>query len=282
MDVSEGVGVDGEGIGNAPTIEEVLGRSSFTLYYVDALDSLTRSVVDNYREISGMLMSLGVQGGDIVRANVNANSDRDLYEWVIQRVTKEFRPPVVFMGNLYLGDYFEVKRLFDSGDLKRIFEKGSVEGILETHKEPQETDGSPPIPQLNIFDKSIEVVEIVLDYLNPLSYWRHYSKTPEPPPKPTGQYTDLEVIHTNWYGRNQTRIFRFTENELQRVHPNGSVRAVNKYADINRIYLLDDTRLVLYYTSGSPDWIGAAPEIIKKFLSLLKPATSSSLIYIEK
>jgi len=282
-----------------PCIDDILATSKFTVYHVDVLDNLTKSRIDNYHAICALLTRYGVRDGDIVRANVDSFSDMDLIEYITQRSGGNFKPPVVFMGNEFLGGYHDLCQLHTNGKLKQIIETRQIPHattpfqenlniLLETENLsvplndesiPAEipTVASPesfPIsntqrPQLRTVDTVLEVVETVVDYLNPLSYLRSFTWPTTTRRDET--YTEFDIIHTNWYGRNQRRKLRFCDKDFLRVHPNGLVRATNKYVDISKIHKLDPTRIVIYYsTSGcSPDWIGGTEQDVSSIVTLL-------------
>jgi len=279
-----------------PCIDDILATSKFTVYHVDVLDNLTKSRIDNYHAICALLTRYGVKDSDIVRANVDSFSDMDLIEYISQRSGGNFKPPVVFMGNEFLGGYHDLCQLHTNGKLKQIIETRQIpqtttpfQGNLIILPEPENLsvpaeiptvaspESSPTTnaqpPQLRTVDTVLEVVETVVDYLNPLSYLRSFStwSTTARRDENASTCTEFDIIHTNWYGRNQRRKLRFCDKDFLRVHPNGLVRATIKYVDISKIHKLDPTRIVIYYSTSScsPDWIGGTEQDVSSIITLL-------------
>jgi len=286
-----------------PCIDEVLSHAKWTVYHIDVLDNLTKSRIDNFHAICSVLVSAGVRDSDIVRANVDSYTDMDLIEFITDRSGGNFKPPVVFMGNEFLGGYPEIYQLYNSGKLRQIIEANSphtdytpattdtsiaVPQILPdyihvpatnepplapTYDNPTLTNLEIPKPQLTTLDTALEVVETVVDYLNPMSYWRSFYSLPKPKPiANTNTHIEFDLIHTNWYGRNQRRKFRFCEQELLRIHPSGLIRATHKYNEITKIHKLDPMHLVIYYSTmgTSPDWIGGSDHELAAIIDILQ------------
>jgi hypothetical protein len=89
---------------------------------------------------------------------------------------------------------------------------------------------------------------------------------------------DFDVVHTNWYWRNQKRKFRFYDNEFVRIHPTHmDIRATHKYSTIQSIRRFDATSISISYNdSSSPDWLVAAAEDISAIIEVIRRKSKRS------
>jgi len=60
--------------------------------------------------------------------------------------------------------------------------------------------------------------------------------------------TEIVVIHTNWYYKQQVRILKFYFEEFVRIHPiTKQVKATHKYSQVEKITIRGNTYFVLYF-----------------------------------
>ncbi|KAL6051272.1 hypothetical protein QOT17_019323 [Balamuthia mandrillaris] len=71
---------------------------------------------------------------------------------------------------------------------------------------------------------------------------------------------EIEVMRTNWFWRQQSRMLRFGKETFERIDPKtNETRAIFRYSAIDNISLKDDTNLVIRFTDGTePQYMQAA------------------------
>jgi len=255
------------------SFDDILGKSRFTIYQLDARENMTRSRVDRFFEIRNLLVSGGAKEHEIARLNLSTQADFDLAEYIYKKMNgvTNAKPPFVFYYAHYLGDGDTVQKMFDTGRLQQL-----ISGEISTDTEKFILEGQPPQeekeetdkPQLRLIDNILEVTEALTSYFNPFAWWRSAPKDDNEP------LFCVDVIHTNWYGRNLRRTFKFFPNSYQRVHPNGEVRAIYNYDQVKNIKKKTPATLIIEYEGQSPDWIQASPQDITKIFDQITQRTT--------
>jgi len=262
------------------SFDDILRKSRFTIFHLDARDSLTRSRVDRDYEIRNLLIAAGAQEPEVSRLNLCTNTDIDLVEYISRKMggLNQARPPFVFYYQNYLGDNDTVKRMYDSGKLQELISQKRIEishnnnNNVYVDDDIQNSDPlnsqTEPVTQLRLIDNFLEFGQTISSYFNPFAWWKSYFHIPAEQSQPI---LTVNVVHTNWYGRNQRRTFKFFPETFQRLHPNGDVRAKYGYEEIKNLKLLKPTCLVIEYSTStvSPDWISATSNEISQILKLL-------------
>jgi len=255
------------------SLDDILGKMRFTIYQMDAAENLTRSRVDRFIDISNTLVAAGAERHEISRLNLSTHADADLAEYINSKMNGVInaRPPYVFYYSHYLGDGETVQRMFQTGSLQQLI-SGKIneeEKYSLPEQKPKEEDTK---PQLRLIDNLLDVTESISSYLNPFSWWR----SPDPVVIDQDPILSVDVIHTNWYGRNLRRTFKFYSTYFQRVHPNGHVRATYDYTQVLSINRKDQGIIVIEYPQGiSPDWIQASVIDITRITALIVEKNSS-------
>jgi len=225
---------------------------------MDASDTLTRSRVDRYIDISKTLVAAGAETTDISRLNLSTHADIDLAEYIQSKMNgvSNARPPFVFYYSHYLGDGETLQKMYQTGALQQLI-SGNIDPLPKIESSDQEGNTK---PQMRFIDNILEVTESLSSYLNPFSWWS--TSVPVDISQPI---LSVDVIHTNWYGRNLRRIFKFYPSYYQRVHPNGQVRATYDYSQITSIKRKDQCQMIIEYSEGiSPDWIQSSANDITR------------------
>jgi len=261
------------------SFDDILRKSRFTIFHLDARDSLTRSRVDRDYEIRNLLIAAGAQEPEVSRLNLCTNTDIDLVEYISRKMggLNQARPPFVFYHQNFLGDNDTVKRMYESGKLQELLSQKRIEIThtnnnlyMEDDMQPSGPLNSEPDPptQLRLIDSLLEFRETISSYFNPFAWWRSYFYIPVEKNQPI---LTVNAVHTNWYGRNQRRTFKFYPESFQRMHPNGDVRAKYGYEEIKNMKLLKLTCLVIEYSTSnvSPDWISASSDEISDIIKFL-------------
>eukprot|EP01132_Coremiostelium_polycephalum_P002702 gene2702-3353_t len=79
---------------------------------------------------------------------------------------------------------------------------------------------------------------------------------------------ECEAIRTNWYGRNQIRIYRFTPSEYYRIC-DGTIKATLYYKDIKEVVLTDSKNLIIKIQNGEDQYIQALEKNVKKIIEIV-------------
>jgi len=171
-----------------------------------------------------------------------------------------------FYGKKKIGGYKDLVALSQSGEIKRLLESSE---LSEERKDTYDEEDDDKALQLGVVGRTLEGVETVVSYLNPLSWLRRGSKSAH---SPSNSHLDFDIVHTNWYSRRLRRKLRFLDQVFVRIHPkHGDIRAAHKYSEIDFITMTDSTTLVFNYTTGaSPDWIQCTPHDLPVILNILK------------
>lgn len=226
-------------------------------------------------------MSAGAKDDEIASLNLSTLADIDLAEYIDKKMNgiSNAKPPFVFFYCYYLGDGDSIKKMCEEGSLQKIIVGNITTPYEQVADSPEEeinqtlmNTNQEDKPQLRLIDNILEATEMLTGYINPFAWWRTPAKEDNEP------LFSVDVIHTNWYGRNLRRTFKFYPTFYQRVHPNGQVRAMYNYEQISELKHKNPTTLIIEYKENhSPDWIQSSPQDITKISEHLSPLLTSSI-----
>jgi len=205
--------------------------------------------------------------------NLSTHADVDLAEYIQAKMTgvSNAKPPFVFYYSHYLGDGSVIQEMYQNGRLQNLI-SGNIVQDLSTQDKSSDFPiviTSDPIPQLRFIDSILQVGESVASYLNPFTWWSSSA-----PMNKDMLLLTVDVIHTNWYGRNLNRTFTFYENYFQRIHPNGQIRANHYYNQVHSLTRKGHLLVIEYNEGISPDWIQATSNQIKDIIDLIEKRKS--------
>jgi len=201
---------------------------------------------------------------------VDPSNDLELTSYITQCGTIDLKFPLVYMRKNKIGGYKDLVSLHASGSIKHLLELSKTEE--DKRDTLEEDDDDDKALQLGMLSRTLEGVETVVSYLNPLSWLWRSSKGQSPGQASLNMSNDFDVIHTNWYSRRLRRKMRFLELVFVRIHPkHGDVRAAHKYSEIDYLTMADPTTLVFnYHTGASPDWIQYTAHALPLVLTILR------------
>jgi len=157
-----------------------------------------------------------------------------------------------------IGNLKDVQTVISNGEMQKM-----LSGLLidSPHK-----DTNQPAISLGVLDRALEGFETVLHYFNPLG-WVKWGKKKSS--KDAG--TEFDVVHTNWYWRNQRRKLRFSDKGFMRLHPvHNDVRSAHSYEEVEVVEAKSPTCLVFKYKSTSTDWISCSEKDLPAIVSILR------------
>jgi len=89
---------------------------------------------------------------------------------------------------------------------------------------------------------------------------------------------DFDVIHTNFFWKQQ-RILKFYQENFYRVHPtSGEPRAVRRYDEITRITFVDNGNIIIRYTNGMPDYIRCTPACLHTMVEIIQASSPKEVL----
>lgn len=102
---------------------------------------------------------------------------------------------------------------------------------------------------MNVFGRAGASVETTL---RGVYNWFGWQATPSEKPiqeqRDEQNTTEMVVIHTNWYYKQQVRILKFYTDEFVRIHPiTKQIKATHKYSQVEKITIRGNTYFVLYF-----------------------------------
>jgi len=185
-------------------------------------------------------------------------------EWLqiaFKKKEEKLHTPYFLHNSEFVGGLNEAKE-FISSKLKRTADCADlVDGF-----EKIEVKAEPILNSQGIISGTLDVVEGLLSSLNPVSWFSGSSVES----KPTSDVPQFELLMTNWYFRQQLRIFRFYPKAFCRIHPRtGDVRASRPYTDFLLVEVLDTVNLIFQYHNSSPDYLSGSPSDIKAIQAFL-------------
>ena len=194
----------------------------------------------------------------------------------------------MFTGGLPIGTEAEVKALLaDSKQLETLREGDYAPQFGK--KESTFNDETGVFVGQGILDHCLDTVESVASGVNSL-LWMPFSllaypfMSETPTENKDTDDIDIDIVHTNWYWRNLKRRFRFTKQEILRIHPtHGDVRARHSYADIRSVKIVDDTQFVIYYRDDSPpDFVTATEEATATMFNIIKSRSFQQPVFLRE
>lgn len=181
-----------------------------------------------------------------------------------------FPVPLVVIRGSPVGDFKDLQRLDEAGKLDAL-----LDGSLRMSDVFIQNPDAPEL-QLGAIGSVLHAGERLVSGVGSLLYlpvalvsWP-FAASEQPPPQPEGE--EFTVVNTNWYGRQLHRIFRFTDKNIERVHPDTrEVRASVPYTDVVEVECPDETNLIIKYREGTTpaDYIRCPAKDIDRILHLL-------------
>jgi len=198
----------------------------------------------------------------------DATKHPDLQELLLD-TTSVFPVPLVVIRGSPVGDFKDLQRLEEAGKLEALLE-GSLRmsDVFIQNPDAPELQLGALGSVLNAGEKLVSGVGSLLYLPVALVSWP-FASVEQPPPKPEGE--EFTVVNTNWYGRQLHRIFRFTDKNIERVHPDTQeIRASVPYTDVVEVECPDETNLIIKYRENIPaDYIRCPAKDIDRILHLL-------------
>eukprot|EP01130_Rhizamoeba_saxonica_P000163 TRINITY_DN10163_c0_g1_i1.p1 TRINITY_DN10163_c0_g1~~TRINITY_DN10163_c0_g1_i1.p1 ORF type:complete len:481 (-),score=99.71 TRINITY_DN10163_c0_g1_i1:23-1465(-) len=219
-------------------------------------NSLTTQQIHNINEMKQLLYSIKIP--DHLIEEIDLSNQFELVGYIKVRFREDFEPPVIFFQRKVIGELEDLRRRIEAGDVQ--------DWVQSPPEEEFDPDLDREEPRLGLIGKTLETVELVGSYLNPLSYIKWGSSSTKI------QGKEFNVIHTNWYFRNLRRKFVFGETMFARVHPSldrDNLRAAHAYSDVASIERTDVNNLVIKYASGPPDYIKCSEADCNSIIKIL-------------
>jgi len=222
----------------------------------------TQSNPDLEAEMKGLLLNSGVLPSDLTCQDITHEYEvLGLVTNCIKEKSGNITYPILFCNRDFIGGINEVK-LFLKNDFGR---KSDTEDFLSDF-EKIEVAGEHISSKQGLLSGTLDVVEGLLSSLNPSSWFS--ASTIETKQADVPQY---ELLMTNWYFRQQLRIFRLYPKAFCRVHPRTQdVRASRPYTDIKHLEKVDSMNIILHYHNSSPDYLSGSPSDIQAICIFLK------------
>ena len=222
-------------------------------------------------ELRTLLLGNGVLDSEITVIDVS--HDREQACFIQQKLGREVAYPVVSVLGQPIGNLDALNKLVHDNQLQAVLNGTPYESAV-----PLPTQSGPANHGQGVLDVCLDAVEYIGSTVTSvvaapfwlLSYpFRSHAKC-ELPKGPND--VDFDVVHTNWYWRNQKRKFRFYDDEFVRIHPTHmDIRATHKYATIDSIRRFDPTSICISYNdSSSPDWIVATEDDISAIIEVIR------------
>jgi len=247
---------------------EELSLPLFSIYLRKS--SLTKKNIDDTISMKKILAESGVPETDV--KEVDPSNDIELTGFIKAKCRGQLKFPILFIRDEMIGGLEALQKIQQDGTLtERIARdkanqntsprstKTSQDDITESQQSTQEIS-------MGVLNTALEKAENVLSYLNPLNWFRGGKQTDK-----DESVIEFNVIHTNWYWRQQTRVLRLTKDHILRIHPKyGDVRAAQKYDEISKVVVKNKDYFILYYKESSPDYFRAPSNAIEKIVSTIK------------
>jgi len=229
----------------------VLGDDESTVEYTGAVT------------IQRFLVSAGVNEADIKVVDLKNDFElASMIKSIANSLPNNADSPIVFVKGKYLGDEQRLRQIFSSGDIQ-----STIANILATQTDVSagHARSTVDVPRLGMLDRTLENVETVFSYLNPVGWLRKANTTEK-----SLDVVEFDVIHTNWYWRNQKRKLQFHPQGFRRLHPTyGDVRSSQSYSDISKIEIKSPTLMIFHYKTSSSDWIKCSSKDQQEIISII-------------
>lgn len=234
-------------------------------------EPISAATNEKIAELRALLLDNAVPNSEIVITDLV--NDREQSCFIQQKLGREVAYPVVSILGQPIGDITALRAVIAEDRLTAI-----LAGAPHEPATPLPTQSGPAHQGQGVLDVCLDAVEYIGSTVSGIistPFWllsypfrsHHKCELPKGP-----NDVDFDVVHTNWYWRNQKRKFRFYDNEFVRIHPTHmDIRATHKYATIQSIRRFDDNTITIAYNdASSPDWLVAAPEDISAIIEVIR------------
>jgi len=181
------------------------------------------------------------------------------------------------------------KPIGDLAALKGVVEKGHLQTYLDGNipEDDSVKAGTGQYYGQGILDRGLDAAEYIVSTVSSIVFlpvtlitWPFRSSGPKQVPKGEKD-VDVDMIHTNWYWRNQRRKFRFFDSYFVRLHPaHMDIRAIHQYETIASITFRNDSEIVIRYNDdSSPDYLTGLAEDCQRIRDLIV-SRSKTEVYV--